>query len=670
MHLALSNIEPRTRLVAVVLVTSALVLPKTLFSSLCCVVLASALLFMDRPVRWPGLLAILILTNSFFIVAGNILFSPNESAGISVWILRINQSGLYNGVVGALKRSAMLIVAFTWLSTWRRLDQLEDALMFSRDPRWRKSVLLFLRELENITQDARNHYSSLVVRGVQRKSFNPRLKAYQAYLMLNSTVMRFFNHVTALSIAAESHFGRPHQQLRVDVVLDALRVRLDPNGPDVLRGIGLTITAGEVVVIFGPNESGKSTLLRSIAGIVPWLLGEFSGGTARLGDRSITEMSGLAEISQFARYVGPSSRDSIVGLTVGAEMMTLTSDAGRATEWLGRLGIDQLWDAPTGTLSGGQQMRLVLAGALCSGARCLLFDSPLAELDEECRISFISAVKSVMFDPGVTVIIAAETFEPYVEIAKRFIYLQHGQVADEIRGTFLAPEDVYRALGQPRPEPISTGPRPAPPRGQGRPLIALDRVSVERGGNLVIRDVDMCVRAGDCLTLTGPNGGGKTTVALTLAGALRPTRGERISHGVRVGLAFQRPEDFILEVDCGKEILVTPLLLGWGAAARADCLSASIARLSLPANARTLSLHPVRAKMLSCVAAMSAAAVAIFDEPSAEMDAAGVEWFTEFVNVLLDRNCGVVVITHDDRLLGLASRALRVQDGRVVDVSR
>src|SRR5262249_4947295 len=156
-------------------------------------------------------------------------------------------------------------------------------------------------------------------------------------------------------------------------------------GNPIVRGVSLSVAAGEWVTVIGPNGAGKSTLLRAIAGVVRWHGGIdlFDRPAASLGRRERARLvamvpqdpvgpPGMAVVDYVllgrTPYVPPLGRESGADLaTVDAvlERLDLGGFAGRRLE----------------SLSGGERQRVFLARALAQGAKLLLLDEPTTALD-------------------------------------------------------------------------------------------------------------------------------------------------------------------------------------------------------------------------------------------------------------------------------------------------
>jgi iron complex transport system ATP-binding protein len=168
------------------------------------------------------------------------------------------------------------------------------------------------------------------------------------------------------------------------VELSAVDVAL--GAKPVVRGVTAGVDAGDFIVVVGPNGAGKTTLVRAIAGLV-----EISGGSLRCfgRDPSAPDRRALAkELAYLPQYyelafpfvveevvlLGRYARQRGLGLA-SAEDLAAAHRAMEATDVtsLARRRFDEL--------SGGEARRVILAQALCQGARCLLLDEPTAGLD-------------------------------------------------------------------------------------------------------------------------------------------------------------------------------------------------------------------------------------------------------------------------------------------------
>lgn len=168
------------------------------------------------------------------------------------------------------------------------------------------------------------------------------------------------------------------------VTLRGLAKRFGPDDRPALDGVSLEVRDGELFVVLGPSASGKTTLLRCIAG-----LEEPGAGEVLIGERDVTRLPpaerDVAMVFQTqALYPHLSVRGNIAfGLEV--RRMAATEVARRVQAAAERLGITALLDRRPAELSGGERQRVALGRAIVREPQAFLFDEPLANLDSTLR---------------------------------------------------------------------------------------------------------------------------------------------------------------------------------------------------------------------------------------------------------------------------------------------
>ncbi|GAB3632493.1 amino acid ABC transporter ATP-binding protein [Microbacterium shaanxiense] len=203
---------------------------------------------------------------------------------------------------------------------------------------------------------------------------------------------------------------------------------------EVLKGIDLTVAAGEVVCVIGPSGSGKSTLLRSVN-----LLEEPTGGKVLVEGIDITDPD--IDIDRVRTRIGMVFQsfnlfphlDVMGNLMIAQQRVKKRSKAEAervAREMLGRVGLSEKADAYPGHLSGGQQQRVAIARALCMNPDMMLFDEPTSALDPEL-VGEVLQVMRTLADEGMTMLVVTHEMGFAREVGSRLIFMDGGVIVEE-----------------------------------------------------------------------------------------------------------------------------------------------------------------------------------------------------------------------------------------------
>ena len=168
----------------------------------------------------------------------------------------------------------------------------------------------------------------------------------------------------------------------------------------VLNGVSLTVAEGDVVSILGRNGAGKSTLLGCMLGLLRPQSGRLllaGGDIAKMGEREIASVVGYVPQNHEPSF-GYSVMDFV--LMGCAPRIGLFSKPGRrerqdAETALHELGIENLADRPYTEISGGERQKAMIARAIVSKPRAVLFDEPTAHLDYGSQLLVLRIIKSL-----------------------------------------------------------------------------------------------------------------------------------------------------------------------------------------------------------------------------------------------------------------------------------
>lgn len=202
-----------------------------------------------------------------------------------------------------------------------------------------------------------------------------------------------------------------------------------------LKDVNLSIGEGEFSLIVGGSGSGKSSLARVLAGLIP----DFHGG--RFGGRIFfrgREMGGL-DRRLLSREVGIVFQDpekQLVMTSVEAEIAFGLENLGmrreemvrRVAEVMGFLDLTGVSREFTTGLSGGQKQKLALAAAVAMQPRVLILDEPTSQLDPVAAEDFLNVVKRLNEEMGLSVILIEQRLERCFHLADRVVAMEYGEI--------------------------------------------------------------------------------------------------------------------------------------------------------------------------------------------------------------------------------------------------
>jgi polar amino acid transport system ATP-binding protein len=226
-------------------------------------------------------------------------------------------------------------------------------------------------------------------------------------------------------------------------MVQARGVRKSYAGVEVLKGVDLTVTRGEVTCLIGPSGSGKSTLLRCINHLEKHDAGELRvdgdlvGYEARghkLYERNDKQICAQrAQIGMvFQRFNLFQNLTVLENITMGQmKVKDVNSEVAKrkARELLARVGLDNKETNYPSQLSGGQQQRVAIARALAMDPKLMLFDEPTSALDPE----LVGEVLEVMKDlarSGMTMIVVTHEMNFAREVANTVYFLDSGIIEE------------------------------------------------------------------------------------------------------------------------------------------------------------------------------------------------------------------------------------------------
>ncbi len=487
-----------------------------------------------------------------------------------------------------------------------------------------------------------------------------------------------------------------------------------PDGSPVIKNLSFCLEAGSFLTVIGPSGSGKSTLLSLIK---PELApkGRISGHIF-IDGKELSALSPVESASAIGFVFQDPDKQLVTDkvwheLAFGMESLGLPSDTIRirTAEVSSYLGIADLFERETHTLSGGQKQLLNLASVLCMNPSLLLLDEPTAQLDPIATEEFMEILGRLHRDTGITIILVEHRLESVAAHTDSLLILQpdHSYSFDRIKpsikslpcnapilSAFPASVRLYKAVekyveGTDIPMTIAEGrrfimdkigkktdfnasfPLPAPgSSGKNPPAICINDLtfSYQKQGSPVLRDLDLTIQEGEICTLLGGNGQGKSTLLQLIAGLLSPDYG----HIKLLGKALKKyGKDQLYTLITMLPQQVETMFLKDTVAEELKNIPAPIFPMDAHMNTHPYDLSGGEKALLALNMVLSKdTRILLLDEPTKGLDTENKRIVAEALKKLSDKGITILLITHDVELAALLSHRIALLfDGQIASIA-
>jgi zinc/manganese transport system ATP-binding protein len=220
-------------------------------------------------------------------------------------------------------------------------------------------------------------------------------------------------------------------------------------GREILHDVGFSVHAGEVCGLIGSNGAGKTTIFRVVLG-----LQDPSEGSVRIcGEVRSRRTSLIGYVPQKIELEAelPLRARDLVALGIDGHRLgfAFPSKARRrlVDDALAAVDATVFAEERVGTLSGGEQQRVMIAHALISRPRLLLLDEPLANLDIRSEQEVVELLARIATEQGIAVLISAHEMNPLLPVMDRVVYVAGGRVASGTTDEVVRPEVLSALYG-------------------------------------------------------------------------------------------------------------------------------------------------------------------------------------------------------------------------------
>ena len=232
--------------------------------------------------------------------------------------------------------------------------------------------------------------------------------------------------------------------MRKDVLLDVIELNAGYGGKPVLQGVDFQVREGEIVAVIGRNGVGKSTLMKTLIGLL-----STDKGSINLDGASIDLLSAHKRARKGIGYV-PQGRDVFPRMTVLENLLVGESIAGKSTpgkvEEIFRYFpiLKERADQRAGTMSGGQQQQLAIGRVLMGDPSMILLDEPSEGIQSNIVQDIARIMVELNRETGVTVVFVEQNVDMIRAMAQRCYVMDKGRIVAELDREMLQDRDTIR----------------------------------------------------------------------------------------------------------------------------------------------------------------------------------------------------------------------------------
>ncbi len=439
----------------------------------------------------------------------------------------------------------------------------------------------------------------------------------------------------------------------------------------VLKNANLDLHYGDLLLLTGLSGEGKSTLLASINGIIPHIIHGEQQGHIWVNDIPLCDI----KPSDLAMHVGSvlqNADSQIINSTIEDEIAFGCENLGISPERIA-LNIEEASlamrlnpDDATRTLSGGQKQKLITATTLAMGQKILVFDEPLANLDNESAHQLLELLKNLAHE-GYAILLVEHRIDVVLPYANRVAMIQRG----EVKTLDMDTQAIQQAVSALFPDQKTV-------QAHGEVCLRLQNVCYDVPKRRILNNISFDVYRNERLVILGENGCGKTTLLRLLSRLIAPTSGDysqdldaaskkrpKPSWFKKLGFVYQNPNYQLFMPTVTQEV-------SFGAFSKKHAQHAledfHLTHLK-ERHPHSLSEGQKRRLTIAAVMAMSPEII-LLDEPTVGQDYEGLKNIVSTLNAVHHKTKNTMItITHDYRCAkALADRIIWLKNGEIYKV--
>ena len=431
-----------------------------------------------------------------------------------------------------------------------------------------------------------------------------------------------------------------------------------------LRGIDMTVQTGEFILLTGRSGCGKTTLIRSLNGLIPHFYpGEIQGDLLMDG-HSLLEMKPSELAGQLGTvFQDPRSQffmtDTTRELAFGCENLGLPREEtiDRIAKAAKELELVDYLNRSIFALSSGEKQQIAIGSVYALGPKVYIFDEPSANLDYAAT-KRLAEIMGKLKHAGYTIFVVEHRFYYLRDLIDRAFLIQNGKIEHEFtREQFCSlPEETRISYGlrTAYPERDAEHYQEKPHTKDETHRLEVHNLSFAyKKGPDIFHNVSFEAHAGDVIGILGHNGAGKTTLLSILTGLLKQQRGEVCFDGKKLTPRQRRALSYLVMQDTDYQLFASSVEEELSLGMKDDCKEKVDETLKALELSDYRERHPAslsggqKQRVTIGAAIVKGSPVIYFDEPTSGLDYDSMVRVSKLIEQLSSSGVIVFVVSHD-----------------------